>query len=215
MKVAAPRITRPSLVDLEEAGADVALDHGGTDGHRVVGAVLDGVQRWDTTFRETELVRARATGAELTGCRFLDVRFDGLDAPALTASDSAWRDTEIVGSRLGTLGLYDAKVSSLRIADSKVAHLGLHGAEVDDLLVEHCTIEELDLTDARLTRVAFRDTSVRELTVAGARLKDVDLREARLTSVAPVAGLRGAVLTVPQLLDLAPELAAEVGIRLG
>ena len=212
MKIDAPRMNAPALALVEDAEPGDALDPAGTDGLRIAEAVFDAVTRHDATYRETELVRATVTGSHFTNCRFIDVRFEGLDAPDLIAARSTWRDTEILGSRLGTAGLYDATVSSLRLERCKIGFLGLQGAEVHDLLVESCTVDELDLTEAKLTRVAFRDTTIGELRLAHSQLSHVDLRGARLGAVSPTLGLRGAVVTVEQLLDLAPVLAHEAGI---
>ena len=206
-------MSAPALSALEDGEPNDALDPTGTDGLRIVDAVLDGITRHDATYRETELVRASVNGGRFTNCRFIDVRFDGLDAPDLVAASSTWRDTEVIGSRLGTAGLYDATVSSLRFERCKIGFLGLQGAEVHDLLVEGCTIDELDLTEAKLTRVALRDTTIAELRLARARLSNVDLRGATLGAVSPTMGLHGAVITVEQLLDLAPVLAHEAGIH--
>ena len=215
MRIQAPRLTGPSLTELEIADPDQARDPAGTDGCRIEHADLDGLRRQAVTYRETELVRAHAAQARFTECRFLDVRFDALDAPDLVASGSTWRDVEIVGSRLGTFGLYEATVSGVRFDRCKIGFLGLLGATVHDVVVEHCVVEEVDLSDATATRVAFHDTSIGQLRLSGARLSHVDLRSARLGLVDPVAGLRGAVVTVEQILDLAPSLATELGIVLG
>lgn len=212
VRIQAPRVSALGLVDLADAESADASDPSGTDGCRIEDAVLDGLTRTGVTYRETELVRATVTGSRFTKARFLDVRFDRLDAPDLVASGSTWRDVEIVGSRLGTLGLYESTVSGLRLERCKVGFLGLQGATVQDVLVEDCTIEELDLSDALVSRVAFRDSRVNQLRVRNARLTHVDLREARLDLVDSVEGLRGAVVTFEQLLALAPDLAAALGI---
>ena len=212
MKLEAPRVSELSLVDLEISEPECAWDPAGTDGRRIEGAVLDGLRRQAVSYRETEFVRASATGARFPDCRLLDVRFDRLDAPDLAASHSTWRDVEIVGSRLGTLGLDDSTVNRLRFDRCKVGFLGLQGARVQDMVIEGCVVEELDLSDAVASRVAFRDTTIGQLRLRGSRLSHVDLRGARLGLVEPVAGLRGAVVTVEQVLDLAPDLAAALGI---
>ncbi len=130
-------------MDLEAAGPEAALNSEGTDGLRIEDAVLDGVNRAGVTYRETEFVRARANRAAFNNCRFLDVRFDGLDAPALEASRSTLRDVEIAHSRLGTVDLYGSTVSGVRLSHCKIRLLGLHSAQVQDLIVERCTIDEL------------------------------------------------------------------------
>ena len=60
----------------------------------------------------------------------------------------------------------------------------------------------------------FPGSSIGILGSAGARLTDVDLSGARLRTIGSIAGLRGATLSADQLIDLAPLLAAHVGIRI-
>ena len=57
-------------------------------------------------------------------------------------------------------------------------------------------------------------TRIDRLDCTGAKLADVDLRGARLTDIGNIEGLRGASISIEQLLDLAPALAERLGIRL-
>src|SRR5690242_12364245 len=105
MKLDPPRLSPPSLVDLEDTTAeDVA---GGTDCQRIARATISGLRVSAVDFRESELLDVRIDDSELRDCRFLDVRFERLDAPDLGLPASTWRDCEIVDSRLGSMGLFD------------------------------------------------------------------------------------------------------------
>jgi uncharacterized protein YjbI with pentapeptide repeats len=212
VRIDAPRVSPLSLADLPDAEPAAALDPAGTDGCRIAGAVLDAVTRTGVTYRETEFVHATASGARLSRCRFLDVRFDRLDAPDVLGSDSTWRRVELASSRVGTLGLDGSTVSGVRLDHCKIGFLGLQRADVHDLLIEHSSVDELDLTAAVASRVAVRDSRISHLRIGDARLSHVDLRQARLEEVDPVAGLRGAAITFEQLLELAPALARALGI---
>ena len=212
MKVAPPRESPPALVDLETTGPEAALNTEGTDGLRIEDAVLDGVTRRGVSYRETEFIRACASRAAFNNCRFLDVRFDGLDAPDLEASRSTLRDVEIAHSRLGSMDLYGSTVSGVRLSHCKIRLLGLHSAQVQDLIVEHCTIDELDLSEAVAARLAFRDATIGLLRLRDSRMSHVDLRTCRFDGADPIAGLRGCLITGAQLLDLAPSLASALGI---
>jgi len=207
-----PRPTPPSLAGLEERDPDDVDWDAGLDGVRVAGADLSGRRLVGVTWQESELVDLRADGARWEGCRLLDVRLDRLDAPELLVPESTWRDSEVLGSRVGALGLHGAKVTSVRVAGSKIDYLNLRGAEVTDLVLADCAIGELDLADARLARVSLEGCAIGTLDVRGASLLDVDLRGARLDAVDTPAGLRGATVTHAQLLDLAPALAREAGL---
>ena len=49
--------------------------------------------------------------------------------------------------------------------------------------------------------------------MSGARLTDVDLSGARLSTIVGIESLRGATISAAQMLDLAPLLAAHLGLR--
>ena len=71
----------------------------------------------------------------------------------------------------------------------------------------------MDARGATLREVRFRDCSINELNVTEARLAKVDLSGARLSSLIGVDNLRGAIINHAQLLDLAPQLAAQLGVE--
>lgn len=208
----APRVTPPSLVAVEDGDPGLIATGDDVDGLRIVGADLTGVRLDAVTFQESELLDATMSETELVGCRFLDVRFVRLDALGLTAPRSTWRDTEIVSSRIGAASVYDAEIRSLRLTGCKIGYLNLRASSVSDLAVEDCTIDELDLADCELARASFAGCRVGDLAVRGARLQHVDLRGAQLDSVSPVADLRGCTIDHVQLAELAPALAAGLGI---
>ena len=152
----------------------------------------------------------RAPGASL-----VDVVLEQADLVSWSAVESQWRTVEIRQSRGGSLELYDSVLDSVHFVGCKLAFLNLRGAKLRDVAFTDCTIDELDLTRTSATRVAFEGSRIGRLESASATFTDVDLRGARLSDLASVEGLRGAIVTVDQLLDLAPLLASRLGIRVG
>ena len=80
-------------------------------------------------------------------------------------------------------------------------------------MFEGCEIDSLDLRGAELEAVTFIDSRVDELNVAGSTLSAVDLSGARLRTLVGVESLRGAIIGHSQLVDLAPLLAAQLGLE--
>ena len=104
--------------------------------------------------------------------------------------------------------------SVVRVRGIKLDFLDLSGAKVSNAVLEDCVIGELELGEADLRSVRFPGCEIGVLGVSGARLTDVDLSGATLRTISSVTGLRGATLSADQLIDLAPLLAANVGIRI-
>jgi uncharacterized protein YjbI with pentapeptide repeats len=150
----------------------------------------------------------------LDRARFAECRVADVVAATINAPDSTWRDSLLADARIGALMASGSTWSLVRMRGVKANLLDLRAARLGDLVFEACTIGELDLGDAAVRSVTFERTSIEDLSVEGARLTDVDLRGARLTLVRGIAGLRGATMAPGQLLDVAPQLAAHLGIRL-
>lgn len=74
-------------------------------------------------------------------------------------------------------------------------------------------LRHVDFGSAKLSEVSFPGSQVSASTVRNAQLKKVDFRRAHSIGIADgVESLRGALVTPGQLLDLAPTLAAAVGL---
>jgi uncharacterized protein YjbI with pentapeptide repeats len=166
-------------------------------------ARLDGVR-----FERLVVPELRMRGAGL-----LETAFDAVDSPVLDAAGTDWSDVSLSG-RVGALTAYDSSLRSVHFTGCRLGFVNLRGSELLDVEFTDCSIDELDLGDSRCRRVRFTDTRITSLEVPRATLMDVDLRGAALSSVSGVDHLSGATITPAQALQLAPLLAAHLGIRI-
>ncbi|WP_225824585.1 pentapeptide repeat-containing protein [Streptomyces naphthomycinicus] len=180
------------FLDLDLAGQDGA-------GARFMDCALTGC-----AVDETVLDRARVLDSVLTGLRGVGTRF----------AEATFRDVEVVDPRLGGTQMHGAVWERVVVRGGKIDCLNLRGARLKDVVFESCVLVEPDFAGARLERVEFTDCAVREADFGGATLRDVDFRGAGpLEIVRGLDRLSGAVITTAQLLDLAPALAGQLGIR--
>lgn len=180
-------------------------------------------------FREEDL-----TGQDGSGARFMDCALRGcaldeaglrharildsvLTAPRGVGTDlaeSTLRDVELVDARLGGAQLHGAVLERVLVRGGKIDYLNLRKAKLRDVVFENCVLVEPDFGGARLERVEFTDCVLKRADLSGVTLTDVDLRRAAELDIARgVERLAGAVISPAQLLDLAPVLAAEMGLR--
>ncbi|WP_199840232.1 pentapeptide repeat-containing protein [Streptomyces viridochromogenes] len=180
-------------------------------------------------FREEDLTGQDGGGARfmdcaLTGCaldetrlrhaRVLDSVLTGLRGVGTDLAESTLRDVELVDARLGGVQLHGAALERVVIRGGKIDYLNLRKARLRDVVFEGCVLVEPDFGGARLERVEFVDCAVKGADLTGVTLADVDLRGAAELDIARgVDRLSGAVISSGQLLDLAPVLAAQLGIR--
>lgn len=180
-------------------------------------------------FRELDLAGQDGGGARfmdcaLTGCaldetrlrnaRFLDTVLTGPRGVGTDLADATLRDVEVLDARLGGVRSHGAVLERVLIRGGKIDYLNLRTARLRDVVFEGCVLVEPDFGGARLERVEFVDCTLKGVDLTSATLKDVDLRGAASLEIARgVDRLAGAVISSAQLLDLAPVLAAELGIR--
>ncbi|WP_433875709.1 pentapeptide repeat-containing protein [Sinomonas atrocyanea] len=208
----APRLDPLRLDGLDTGFAGDIEPGGRTEGLAFEGTDLAGLALEGTTFAECSFRDVAAHDADLRSASFLDCRLERLGAPRLAAPRSRWRGVEVEASRIGSAELYDGELRGVVLRGCKLGYVNLRGASLQDVLFADCAIDELDLGGARATRVAFEDTTVESLDVTHASLTDVDVRGARLHRVAGVDGLRGAILSSMQAVELAELMAAQLGI---
>lgn len=172
-----------------------------------------GVDLEDAVFTECIFRSVSLQGSPMARVTFGDCRIEEVNAPVLESPESGWWNTAVVGGRIGSAELYGSTFRSVKFERAKLGYLNLRRAKIKDVEFRDVHIEELDAGGANLERVTFIDCTIDTLALNGAKLKDVDLRGARLRTLSGITALKGATVSFEQLMDLAPILANELGLR--
>ncbi len=200
----------PALTAFDSKHLDPARDYDALD---FVDLDLTAQNASDARFLDCRFDRCRLDDLTMRRARILGSLFSEVLGTSIDWSDSTWRDSRISGGRLGAAALADATWTGVRVRGIKLDYLNLAGASLDDVVFEACEIGALDARAANLESVWFVDCRVEELNITEATLSKVDLSGARLRTLVGVDSLRGASISQEQLVDLAPMLAAELGIK--
>ncbi|NYJ19601.1 pentapeptide repeat-containing protein [Glaciibacter psychrotolerans] len=213
MRTKAPTIDPIHLDGLTDAdGLDI--DAGASrEAERYTGAELGGRDLTGISFSECEFRQLSLNDTKLRGASFSECIVTDLHAPVFSVPRSIWRDVRIEHSRLGSVEAYEATLRGVQIDGSKLDFVNLRSAHLTDVLLSNCIIEELDLGGATIQRLELRDCRIGTLDVTNAKLKDVDLRSSDFSAIRGIEGLRGATIDDAQLSQLAPLLAAHLGLR--
>lgn len=158
-------------------------------------------------------VTADADAVDLTGATVLDVDMTGVRIASLRMRDTGVRRLRITGGRIGTLDLSGARVDELELRDLRIDYLNLGGARATDVEIVDCGIRTFDAPQAELTRVRITGTRSDEVDPRGLKAVDVDLRGLDALSYLDANSLRGTTLTPFQVQQLAPLIAASIGIQ--
>jgi hypothetical protein len=143
----------------------------------------------DAVLEGADLAGSRAVRGELLRCIFRGCRLTGLDWAEGDVHDVVFEDC-----RLDLAGLRHASLQRVRFTGCDLRELDLARARAEDVLIEHCDLRQADLS--------------------GLRAQRLELRGCRVDGLRGVEGLRGALMTWPDVLELAGPLAAGVGIVL-
>lgn len=205
-----PDMSLPDLTPFDGGRLEADGDHVAID---FVDLDFAGADAPDARFLECRLLRCGLDGASLRRSRIAECLLSDVHATTVDFADSTWRDSRMAGGRLGAVTMVGATWTGVRVRGSHFGFLNVAGAHLQDVLFEGCEIGSLDARGAELQSVVFVDCRVDELNVAGATLSKVDLSGATLRTLVGVESLRGAIISHEQLVDLAPLLAAQVGLE--
>ena len=207
----APRLSAPDLPPVLESGPPPSR---GEESFQIRWTALDQVtDAAHSAITECAVIEAPVDRLDISGAALVDVDIADLRATAVAGRGARLRRVRIAGGRIGTLDLADADLDEVELRGIRIDYLSLGGGRVADLVVSGCTIGTLDMPQARLSRVAFLDSRADEVDTRGLRAEHLDLRGLDAVSYLDLASLRGATLSPRQVEQLAPALAAALGIR--
>jgi uncharacterized protein YjbI with pentapeptide repeats len=162
----------------------------------------------ECTFQRCDLSDLRAPRARFSETGMYAVHGAGVDL-----SETQWQDCVVSGARLGAVQLFGADLCRVRFDGGKVDFLNLRGATLRDVEFVDCVLTEPDFGGATMTTVSFDGCRLIQPDFSQATLKHVDLSGAELAAPRGLASLSGAIISRLQLIDLAPALAGQLGIK--
>ncbi|MEV8461573.1 pentapeptide repeat-containing protein [Streptomyces griseosporeus] len=206
-----PEVRLPELRGFRGGGLEPDGDY---DGLEFRDADLGGQDGAGARFMDCRLAGCALDETRLRHARVLDSVLTGVRGVGTDLAEATLRDVELLDARLGGTQLHGAVLERVLVRGGKIDYLNLRRARLRDVVFESCVLVEPDFAGARLERVAFVDCAVKSADFGTAALTDVDLRGAApLEITRGLDRLSGAVISTGQLLDLAPLLAGELGIR--
>ena len=208
-----PVLKAPELSHLRDGEADELAAGEMVEDLQLAGTDLSGTDLSAISLLGCRLSEVFTNDTDLSAARLVDCRLERLSSTYLHSPRSTWRTVELTGSRIGAWELYDADIESLLIKDCRLGFANLAGTGMSDGLIRGTRIDELDLSGVEAQRVRFEDCRVGTLRLSGGSLSDVDLRGLEMSVVDGVDSLGGTTISWEQLTELAPLMAARLGLR--
>ena len=195
------------------------------------------LRRMDTWIADGDYEQIEQTGLELTdvsapGARFLDCQ---LSASVISGGDlegstwrgggvrqvrfvgtqlarSVWHGLELNGCALSGVELFGSRLRKVVFRGGLLQGVNLRQSRLEDVVFEDCGLRDVDLGGATLQRVSFPGCRIERIDLTGMTARQVDLRGARVDIARGLDRLRGVVIDHGQLMELAPVLAAQLGL---
>jgi uncharacterized protein YjbI with pentapeptide repeats len=161
---------------------------------------------------------ASLAGARLGRLGMLDCAFERCDLGGLDVGESSLVRVAVGGSRLTGLRGGAVRLTDVGLGDCRMDLAGLQDARLERVTFERCDLRELDLQGARLHDVRFLGCDLSGAILHGADCADcsrTELRDCSYAGLHGIEGLRGTTIGWPDAIELAPVLAAALGIRVG
>ncbi|MEO6999162.1 MAG: pentapeptide repeat-containing protein [Terracoccus sp.] len=192
------------------AGRDTGDDH---DAVRFEGTDFTGAHAEGHCFIECSLVGATLDGTRLDGSRWSECTWEGVHGVSVSLPEASLIETALDGCRLAAVSAWASTWRDVRVTGGKIDFLNLRGARLKTVAFVDCVITSLDLQEATVDGLTFQGCTLVEPEFGRGRYAGLDLSGAVLRDPRGLAGLRGASLSRLQVIDLADQLAAELGIR--
>jgi uncharacterized protein YjbI with pentapeptide repeats len=181
------------------------------DGDEITGQDFSGVRAGDVRMLECTVADCRLDEAKLTGIHVVDSAWVRVAASGLVAPHSSWRDSTIRDSRFGLLDLSSSTLLRLVITDSKIDYLNMRASTVREVVLTRVTIGEMSLSDASGTSLTLTDCALQTLELHNGRIAKIDVSASAVMRIDGLNSLRGVILSLGQVLDLAPSMAKHLG----
>lgn len=163
---------------------------------------------------DVRLIAPDITSAKLRDGGWADVRLEGGQLAGADLAGTSLRRVQLDRIRANGLILTECEVKDVTIADAKCDLANFRFGKWVKVRFVRCSLREVEFIGANLNQVVFEDCDLTGADFSGSQLKAVDLRGSRFDSLKGLGGLRGAIMSYDQLIGLAPDLAAELGISL-
>lgn len=118
------------------------------------------------------------------------------------------------GCRMTGIQLAESRVRDLEVTDSRVDLAAFRMSRLERVVFRGCQMQELDLVEAQLSSVVFDRCDLSGADFSHARFGRCEMRDCTLTGAVGIEQLRGVAMPWADIVGLAGEMAAAIGIRM-
>jgi uncharacterized protein YjbI with pentapeptide repeats len=173
---------------------------------------FEGADAGGSGFLECAFTHVSVQDGSLRRAHFTDVWLQDVRLIATSLAEAGWTRVIFAGGLAAGIEAFGSQLRQVTLRGCKLDSVNFREASLTDVVFDNCLLHEVDFGGASLTRVAFPGCRLTATDFTRARLDEADLRGAELGITVDPSCLRGAIITSAQLADLAPLLAASLGM---
>lgn len=179
---------------------------------------LEGADLYNATLahldiRESLVENCIFMQADLDKIQMMDVTLQSSDTSAAKCTDGSLIRVLFMKSRMNGLNMSKSTLRDVTFKDCQLSMANFRFTKFLRVRFESCTLAEADFMGAELNQVEFSDCTIDRTVFDQVRVKGMDLRSSTVISLSGWNSLRGATIDSVQLATIAPQIAAELGIR--
>jgi uncharacterized protein YjbI with pentapeptide repeats len=165
--------------------------------------VISGCRLTGAVFVGTELVRARVN----------DTVFQRCDLSGASFVHGAFARVELVDCRLSGADLSGGQWRDVTFRECRLADANLRMTSGERACFDSCDLSRADLYGAHLAGACIFNSNLREAQISQATLKDARLHGSAFDGIKGAEALRGSTIGSAQVLPVAFQLLAAMGIK--
>jgi uncharacterized protein YjbI with pentapeptide repeats len=177
------------------------------------GLELTDVSAPGARFLDCRLTSSVINGGDLEGSTWRGGGLSGVRFVGTHLARSVWHRIELDSCALSGVELFGANWRRLVIRGGMLQGVNLRQARLEDVVFEDCVLRDVDFGAAKLERVRFPGCRIERVDLTAMTARRVDLRGAQITIARGLDRLRGVTIDHAQLMDLAPAMAAQLGLE--
>ncbi len=211
MKISRPVL--PPQLNTSDTPHEMFENEDSITGYRVenislMGEHLDRTSVSGSLFSKVDFVSLSAERFDVADCEFRGCNFTASNFP-----ESIWNRVSIVGARCSGMQITNSVLKNITYADSKLEIANFRFSRLENVIFEDCMIDDVDFYQAKLKNIAFVNCTISKIMFMNAGMTNVDISKSSIQNIRGVQSLRGVTVSYDQLMQLAPSLAAEAGIK--
>jgi len=210
------KLLQPTLSATREALTDVATFLRRDDSLSEVSVENDSFAALSTkllNITESSIIKSDFTHTAVEHLDVLDTEFKGCNFTASKFANSSWHVVMIDGARCSGMLVSNSVLKNVTFKNSKLELVNFRFSRFENILFDGCIIDDADFYNATLKNVEFINCTINSITFANARMNAVDISKSQIEGIKGVSSLKGVTISYDQLMQLAPSLASEAGIK--